>query len=245
MATFDLVNIGTHALCSDVVVRVTLESTNANLQLIEDFPLFSKQFTPTPPTGDPSSTLGTVAGGSNPPGRLVHEVWFHGGVGNDIFENLTDIASYANGDDGNDRLTGGSSTDELIGGSGADVLSGGDGNDSLFGGFGSDALFGGNGPDFLHVKATGNDADVNILCGGPGEDELEGAGLADNRISDGDSDGNEPNPEQFRDLLIGYNSSGHFTPYEFTAPPDEVIENDELVTDFDDIDAPKSVDVGC
>jgi hypothetical protein len=248
VATVDLANSGTPALGLDVVVRVTLQSTDVNLvpiTLTEDFPLFSQQLTPTPPATDPETTFGTLAGGTNPPGRLVHEVWFHGGDAIDMFENLTDVPSYANGGDGNDRLTGGDSTDELIGGDGNDVLSGEGGNDILLGGFGSDALFGGSGSDRLHVKATGNDADVNVLCGGPGEDELEGARLADNRLSDGDSDGSDDDPVQYRDLLIGFNTSGHTTQFEFVAPPDEVIENGDPVTDFDDIDAPKSVDVGC
>ena len=72
-----------------------------------------------------------------------------------------------NGDDGNNKLTGGV---------GDDTLKGGDGHDTLIGGAGDDDLDGGK----------GNDA----LTGGPGADKLDGgAGTGDTASYDGSSAG--------------------------------------------------------
>ena len=67
----------------------------------------------------------------------------------------------ADGNGGNDQLSGFEGTDTLVGGSGADALHGGDGNDQLFGGSGSDRLDGGSGNDFLAGGAGFDFADYS------------------------------------------------------------------------------------
>jgi Ca2+-binding RTX toxin-like protein len=94
-------------------------------------------------------------------GRIV----FYGNSGDDVFENLTSIATTAYGGYGNDYLSGGGNNDYLDGGYGNDtllgnwgndVLVGSYGNDVLYGGYGNDALYGGVGWDYLYGQ-YGND----------------------------------------------------------------------------------------
>lgn len=69
-----------------------------------------------------------------------------GGTGNDII----------NGGAGNDRLAGGSGNDHLLGSDGNDTLSGNDGNDLLEGGAGNDVLNGNAGADTM-IGGAGSD----------------------------------------------------------------------------------------
>ena len=117
----------------------------------------------------------------------VRRVRFLGRAGDDQFTNHTSIPTVAYGNQGNDKLTGGSGADRLYGGpgddcllgnagddelhgdSGDDLLVGGDGNDSAYGWFGDDTLLGDAGNDYLSGY-LGND----VLRGGSGNDELHG-----------------------------------------------------------------------
>lgn len=87
---------------------------------------------------------------------------------NDVIA-LTSVSSWANGDHGDDQITGGTASDYLRGGSGNDVLRGGagtavdylwgdDGNDLLIGDRGNDILTGGAGADSFRWLTT---ADAN------------------------------------------------------------------------------------
>ncbi len=78
------------------------------------------------------------------------------------------------GDDGANRLSGGSGADWLYGNGGDDRLDGGSGGDVLYGRNGNDRLAGGSGADRLYGGA-GED----VLEGGSGADRLYGEGGAD------------------------------------------------------------------
>lgn len=84
----------------------------------------------------------------------VDAVFFKGFEGDDRFINRTAIAVTAHGDDGNDRLRGGSGDDQLHGGAGNDRLVGGAGADQLFAGAGRDKLTGNSGADLLVRNTT-------------------------------------------------------------------------------------------
>jgi Ca2+-binding RTX toxin-like protein len=82
------------------------------------------------------------------------------------------LAATINGQDGNDRLTGGGGADaingglgndRIEGGDGADVLHGDAGNDRVDGGRGADKLFGDDGNDFLLAADRGG---VDTVDGG-------------------------------------------------------------------------------
>jgi Ca2+-binding RTX toxin-like protein len=113
------------------------------------------------------------------PVSWVNQIAFYGGDGNDIFQNLVDVASVAYGDAGLDQLYGSSRADRFYGGGDFDVLYGGGDNDLLDGGVGgsdyysntgNDLLDGGAGNDILHASDYGN----NTLRGGDGNDTLYG-----------------------------------------------------------------------
>ncbi len=114
---------------------------------------------------------------------FVVRVDFWGGSGNDRFENLTDIASRAYGQAGNDWLSGGSGIDVLNGGNGDDSLFGNHGNDQLLGSDGHDWLEGGEGDDYLS-GFVGNDQ----LFGGAGNDIVYGQAGDDVCWGDGGDD---------------------------------------------------------
>jgi Ca2+-binding RTX toxin-like protein len=93
-------------------------------------------------------------------GTIVGEVFL--GDGNDVFVGTGGTSGSVFGDNGNDRLTGGSATDKLHGGDGDDRLIGVGGNDTLDGGSGFDTLTGGPGKDqfvFQSRLAPGPDLD--------------------------------------------------------------------------------------
>ncbi len=104
------------------------------------------------------------------PVATVKALVFHGGKGDDSFTNNTPLAAQADGDEGNDRLLGGSGHDVLLGGAGNDQLEGRAGNDRLEGGVGIDKLFGGDGDDTLVAQdgTYGND----VVDGGAGSNTI-------------------------------------------------------------------------
>ncbi len=85
-----------------------------------------------------------------------------GGAGSDLIED----GPHAN------TLDGGAGDDKLNGGEGDDVLLGGDGNDDLQGKNGRDRLDGGGGDDLLHPDGY-EDANADVVDGGPGLDSIE------------------------------------------------------------------------
>jgi Ca2+-binding RTX toxin-like protein len=90
---------------------------------------------------------------------------------------------YADGQDGDDKISGGGGDDTLVGGAGKDQLSGNDGNDRLNGNGGNDKLLGGAGVDRAYGYA-GND----YLDGGSSGDRLEGGAGLDTLLGQGGND---------------------------------------------------------
>src|SRR5262249_3818443 len=82
------------------------------------------------------------------------------GPGNDVFIGTGGAAANVDGDDGNDRLVGGSNADHLFGSEGNDRLIGGAGNDRLDGGLGVDTLPGGPGRDHFVFDTGLTNVDV-------------------------------------------------------------------------------------
>ncbi len=119
--------------------------------------------------------------------NLVSRLYFHGGNGDDLFDNQTDLPADARGHNGNDTLSSGLGDDLLIGGPGADILSvkgganqlmGGDGDDLINGGSGYDYVLGGYGDDTIH-GGKGNDLlrggwDNDTIYGELGDDVIHG-----------------------------------------------------------------------
>jgi peptidyl-prolyl cis-trans isomerase B (cyclophilin B) len=90
--------------------------------------------------------------------------------GDDVIDGSRFTSSFiANGNLGNDLITGGSGNDYLLGGRGNDTLIGGTGNDLLNGGRDNDLLIAGAGGSLL-LGGEGNDT----LTGGSGNDILVG-----------------------------------------------------------------------
>lgn len=85
-----------------------------------------------------------------------------GGAGSDLLED----GPRAN------TLDGGAGDDKLNGGAGDDVLLGGEGNDDLQGFSGRDRLDGGGGDDLLHPDGY-EQANADVVDGGPGLDSIE------------------------------------------------------------------------
>ena len=119
--------------------------------------------------------------------ETVNSIKFHGGNGDDYFENKTNLDTDAKGHANNDTLIGGggndlmnggpgddelsssSGTNTLIGGHGDDFIQGGSGNDHALGGFGNDTILGGDGNDLI----SGDWGD-DTLDGDLGDDEIRG-----------------------------------------------------------------------
>ena len=219
-ALVELVEINSFLYQNEINVRVTLSAGGvaSGNTIIREFPLYM------PAEAIPSDKKGSNAG----PAPLIEEVYFNGGSQTNYFENLTDIPSWASGEDGDDTFIGGSSIDYFFGNSGNDRLEGRGGNDRLDGGFGSDVLRGGSGDDWLKVKATQNVADANLLCGGDGADHLIAApGSIVNNDLHSELIGNEE--DGYQDILEGYSSTGTSTHYFFNEFQDVVIQNGDLV----------------
>ncbi len=209
-------------MAQSVVVRLTTGDA-VTPQFDKSFPLTTAfEATPLPsnPNNPPDSFIPVIV-------KHVEEIVFEGGSENDRFENKTHIPAEAKGYAGDDTLISGSGDDYLYGGSGSDELKGGGGDDHLYGNQGSDQLFGGDGDDILKdVGASGNDADLNMLCGGRGADILIGDALSNGQL-DGELGGG--NDDGDADTLKGFSSPGHFWDYEFNVPPDILWENGEVL----------------
>ena len=95
----------------------------------------------------------------------------------------SDVALTLIGEEGNDRITGGTANDTIDGGAGNDLINGGDGNDSLIGGADEDTLYGGAGNDLID-GGTGND----IVFAGEGNDTVDGGTRNDTIYGGGGND---------------------------------------------------------
>jgi Ca2+-binding RTX toxin-like protein len=85
----------------------------------------------------------------------------HGGGGDDqltVVPGLAGLLVIADGESGNDSLTGAEEADSLVGGAGVDALNGGGGSDLLDGQEGDDRLFARDGTGDLVRGGTGNDS---------------------------------------------------------------------------------------
>jgi Ca2+-binding RTX toxin-like protein len=125
------------------------------------------------------------------------------GDGRDRLRNLGSGVVIAYGDEGDDRLEGGSANDQLFGGlghdlirggAGADLIEGGDETDTLIGGAGDDTIMGGAGADLIAGDLAEVSGDVNtsvfetqasatggsdIIQGGDGADIIFGGSGSD------------------------------------------------------------------
>jgi Ca2+-binding RTX toxin-like protein len=101
----------------------------------------------------------------------VTSIAIDGRKGNDRLEvdESISLPSIIRGDEGNDRLYGGSGSDSLDGGRGNDRIWGREGDDTIHARVGNDSAWGGGGNDVLFA-GSGNDA----LAGGDGDDVLYG-----------------------------------------------------------------------
>jgi len=97
----------------------------------------------------------------------------YGGSGNDTIVGGL-VADVLFGERGDDLIQGGDGNDYLLGGLGDDVIEGDNNDDKLVGGLGDDSLSGGAGSDRLYgVSEDGIDAEgADILDGGLGDDRL-------------------------------------------------------------------------
>tara|TARA_R110002096_G_scaffold416576_2_gene619305 strand:- start:122393 stop:130243 length:7851 start_codon:yes stop_codon:yes gene_type:complete len=86
--------------------------------------------------------------------------------GGGLFEN-----SRLYGGNGNDTITGGEGHDYIAGGSGDDIINGGDGGDYIEGNAGADIMNGGAGGDTFEIGSE-DDADLDQINGGEGEDKI-------------------------------------------------------------------------
>lgn len=86
----------------------------------------------------------------------VGSIYFYGYKGNDKFTNKTYFGATAYGDEGKDRLIGGSGSDSLYGGSNNDHLDGSGGADWLYGQGDNDAIYF-NSFDYAHADGVGVD----------------------------------------------------------------------------------------
>src|SRR3954468_16070277 len=80
---------------------------------------------------------------------LVRSVEVNGIDGDDSIAVLLDIPATLNGNDGDDRLLGGSRSDSLVGGQGNNFVDGGARADTITGDIGNDTLKGGTGSDVI------------------------------------------------------------------------------------------------
>lgn len=159
-------------------------------------------------TGSAASlTVKASTGGVSAPPKTfanVTRVYFSGWLGDDYFENLTNVPVTGYGDAGNDRLLGGGGNDAFVGGDGNDTISGKAGvdwiyglagNDGLAGGDGADVIYGNTGVDWIYGQ-NGNDSligdsDPDVIYGGEGHDGIAGLG-GDDRLIGGDQSFGSP-----------------------------------------------------
>ena len=117
----------------------------------------------------------------------VKRIAIFAGAGNDTVTIGVGVkGSYAQGDDGDDTISGGDFSDVLLGSAGNDSITGGlapdrilgqEGNDALYGNGGRDLLWGGNGNDDIFGNGSGD-----TLSGEAGDDRLFGGGDSDQII---------------------------------------------------------------
>jgi Ca2+-binding RTX toxin-like protein len=111
----------------------------------------------------------------------IDQIYFRGGELDDVFENYTSVRSVAYGDQGNDRLIGGTGVDELSGGDDHDmIVDNGGGTATLE----SSLLYGIAGDRNKLVGGKGNDTLIahgmaNYIAGGSGHDTMYGGPGAD------------------------------------------------------------------
>jgi Ca2+-binding RTX toxin-like protein len=148
------------------------------------------------------------------------------------------LAATINGQDGNDRLTGGGGADaingglgndRIEGGDGADVLHGDAGNDRVDGGRGADKLFGDDGNDFLLAADRGG---VDTVDGGA-NDPVRSTGAHGDLVSYEADHGSIPGP-------TSYDFEAYLQETEFTHhPPYTSGVGEDLLTGIESVRAPK------
>jgi Ca2+-binding RTX toxin-like protein len=110
----------------------------------------------------------------------------HIGLGSMTGGDSTDMSSnrlYAEGNNGDDFIYGGTNGDTIYGGDGDDLIDGGKGDDAISAGSGDDTVDGGEGEDSINGD-DGND----VITGGDGADTLNGGNGADELSGDAGSD---------------------------------------------------------
>lgn len=117
------------------------------------------------------------------PRKSVSKIVFRGENGDDRFTNNTSIPSEAEGNNGDDRLVGGSANDLLIGGYGKDYIDGREGHDTILGSGGSDSLHGGPGND--DIRGHGG---RDYMRGNDGNDRMDGGSSSDTMFGDAGAD---------------------------------------------------------
>jgi Ca2+-binding RTX toxin-like protein len=123
------------------------------------------------------STAGVSGAGITINGK-GYKVAAAGGQVADTINTINELSLWADGDSGNDTITGSSNDDYLNGGADEDVLTAGAGADTVLGEGGNDTLSGDNDADFMNGGANNDSisggAGADTLQGGTGDDILQG-----------------------------------------------------------------------
>lgn len=215
-----------------VYVRIKLSSGGvaSGETMTADFPLYPGPGTTLANADDEGSegiSWGSWVPDDAAASPLVRQIFYLGGDLSDYFDNQTDIPSFADGDEGDDTLLGGSSTDWLRGDKGDDFVRGRGGDDQLDAHYGNNKLLGGDGDDYLEIiSANANTSDTNILCGGDGSDHLIGHHFSNNELA-GAAGGDTP--DGYQDTLEGFENTLLSTRYSYTQDEDTVIVNDNVI----------------
>jgi len=157
-----------------------------------------------------------------------------GGTGNDAITAIVpSTALWANGDAGNDTITGGNANDLLFGGADNDSIDGAGGSNALYGESGNDTLISAGGADTLD-GGTGNDslssgASNDVLLGGDGDDTLLGGDGLDN-LSGGEGNDNLTGGKG-NDTLTGGNGNDIFR-FNALSPGNPIGDGIDRITDF-------------
>jgi Ca2+-binding RTX toxin-like protein len=126
----------------------------------------SEQFEANGLGGDDSFTISDLSGTD------VQRIGFAGGAGNDTLDgSQTSTKIIAYGDEGNDKLLGGSANDYLFGGDGDDRVDGEKGDDTMIGGAGNDTL-GWDDGDGNDLISGGDGYDIVEVTGGDAKNEI-------------------------------------------------------------------------
>ena len=144
--------------------------------------------------GNDTVTVGSLAG------VVPLQLTVNGGNGNDNINitgsSLGFVRFAANGDFGDDTISGGGGAETISGGEGNDLLTGGGGNDTIFGGEGDDNIDG-DGDDDMLFGEGGNDT-----VDGSGGNDIVSGGVFDDRVVGGDGD-DTVSGDQGDDKVIG------------------------------------------